>query len=176
MKPEKLTTIKKELSQKSVQELTDICLRLAKYKKENKELLNYLLFNATEPLQYSENVKAFLEEDFKTLQKHYYYSSKSLRKILRLMNRYAKYTASKQVEVELLLWFCNSFIIYADTRTSHKPLQALFIRQLDKMKLLIPKLHEDLQFDYQREFEEMISLAGSKISWINKRSYSFNNV
>ncbi|WP_051189599.1 hypothetical protein [Daejeonella oryzae] len=174
MKPEKLTDIKKELSHKSVQELTDLCLRLAKYKKENKELLNYLLYDASEPLQYSEKVKTFLNEDFKNLQHHYYYSSKSLRKILRLMNRYIKYTASKQVEIELLLWFCNSFIKYADTRTSHKPLQALFIRQLDKIKLIIPKLHEDLQFDYVQEFEEMLSLAAGKISWINKNLYAIN--
>ncbi|MEO8794342.1 MAG: hypothetical protein ABI390_02685 [Daejeonella sp.] len=172
MKPEKLTTIKKELSQKSVQELTDLCLRLAKYKKDNKELLNYLLFDAAEPLEYAANVKSFLEEDFKTLQKHYYYSSKSIRKILRLMNRYTKYTASKQVEIEMLLWFCNSFIKYADLRTSHKPLQALFIRQLEKIRLVLPKLHEDLQFDYQREYEELLNLADSKISWISKRNYS----
>ena len=50
MKPEKLTGIKKELSGLSVQQLTDICLRLAKYKKDNKELLNYLLFDADDPL------------------------------------------------------------------------------------------------------------------------------
>ncbi|HEY0771967.1 MAG TPA: hypothetical protein VGD31_16690, partial [Sphingobacteriaceae bacterium] len=80
MKPEKLVNIKKELSGRSVQELTDVCLRLAKYKKENKELLNYLLFDSHDPLQYAEQVKKFLEEDFKTLQKHYYYSTKSLRK------------------------------------------------------------------------------------------------
>ena len=148
MKPEKLSDIKKELSSRTIQELTEICLRIAKYKKENKELLNYLLFDSSDPLAYTEQVKLFLIEDFKALQNHYYYSTKSLRKIIRLMNRYAKYTGSKQVEIELSLWFCSNFLLYADLRSSHKPLQALLIRQLEKISKILPKLHEDLQYDY----------------------------
>lgn len=171
MKPEKLTIIKKELNGLSAQQLTEICLRLAKYKKDNKELLNYLLFDAGDPLAYAEQVKAFLDEDFKTLPKHYYQSSKTLRKILRLMNRHAKYTASRQVELEMLLWFCSNFMKYADTGTSHKPLQAIFIRQLDKIKALLPKLHEDLQFDYTREFESLITKTSGKIRWLSKSVY-----
>lgn len=169
MAPEKLITIKKELCGRSVQELTDLCIRLAKYKKENKELLNYLLFDADDPLQYAGQVKSFLENDFRTLQKHYYYSTKSLRKILRLINRHAKYTASKAVELELLIWFCNNFLKYADTRSSHKPLQALFIRQLDKIRNLIPGLHEDLAFDYQKEYEQLLDEAGEQLRWLNKK-------
>ena len=171
MKPEKLTTIKKELNGLSVQQLTEICLRLAKYKKDNKELLNYLIYDASDPIAYAGQVKVFLEEDFKTLPRPYYQSSKTLRKILRIMNRHAKYTVSKQVELELLIWFCNSFLTYGDTATSHKPLQALIIRQLDKIKGLLPKLHEDLQFDYTQEFENLIEQSSGKIRWISKNLY-----
>jgi hypothetical protein len=171
MKAEKLTAIKKELNGLSVQQLTDICLRLAKYKKDNKELLNYLLFDADNPLGYAEQVKVFLQEDFKTLPRQYYQSSKSLRKILRLVNRHAKYTGSKQVELELLLWFCSNFIKYADINTRHKPLQGIFIRQLDKIKTILPKLHEDLQFDYTQEFEKLIIESTAKIRWVNKSVY-----
>jgi hypothetical protein len=171
MKPEKLTGIKKELNGLSVQQLTDICLRLAKYKKDNKELLNYLLFDADDPLAYAEQVKLFLEEEFKALPRHYYQSSKTLRKILRLMNRHAKYTASKQVELEMLLWFCRNFIKYADSGTSHKPLQAIFIRQLEKIKALLPKLHEDLQYDYLREFETLINETAANVRWLSRNAY-----
>ena len=171
MKPEKLSDIKKELSGRTVQELTEICLRIAKYKKENKELLNYLLFDSDEPLSYAEKVKTFLEEDFRTMQKHYYYSTKSLRKILRLMNRYSKYTSNKQVEIEMSLWFANNFLLYVDLKTSHKPLQGLLIRQLEKISKLLPKLHEDLQFDYQSEFEELLLKAEKQAKWISKSLY-----
>ena len=171
MKPEKLSDLKKELSGLSVHELTDICLRLAKYKKENKELLTYLLFDADNPMKYAEEVKSFLLEDFKTMQKHYYYSTKSMRKIIRLINRYAKYTGSKQVETELALWFCINFLKFADLKTSHKPLQGLLTRQFEKIIKLLPKLHEDLQFDYQREFEMIVINASEQTRWVNKSHY-----
>ncbi|MEJ7692539.1 hypothetical protein [Daejeonella sp.] len=171
MKPEKLSDIKKELLSRSVPELTEICLKIAKYKRENKELLNYLLFDSDDPLSFGETIKILLIEEFKTMQKHYYYSTKSLRKILRLMNRYTKYTSNKQVEIELSLWFCNNFLDYADLRTSHKPLQGLLIRQLEKISKLLPKLHEDLQFDYQSEFEDLLHKAENQASWISKSLY-----
>jgi len=171
MKPEKLSDLKKELAGLSVQQLMDICLRLAKYKKDNKELLTYLLFDATDPMEYAERVKSFLLEDFKGMQKHYYYSTKSMRKIIRLINRYAKYTGSREVETELAIWFCINFLKYADLRTSHKPLQSLLTRQFDKIIKLLPKLHEDLQFDYQKEFETIVINAAEQTRWVNKNQY-----
>lgn len=171
MKPEKLSDLKKTLVKLSSIELTEICLRLAKYKKENKELLSYLLFDADDPLKYVEEVKNFLIIEFESMQKHYYYSTKSLRKIIRLMNRYAKYTGSKQVEIELSIWFCTNFLNYIDLRTSHKPLQAILQRQFDKIVKLLDKLHEDLQFDYQKEFEELLNNASIKAKWIHKNEY-----
>ena len=171
MKTEKLNLIKKELQSLSVQQLTDISLRLSKYKKDNKELLNYLLYDAADPLAYAGQVKSFLEEEFKAMPKHYYQSSKTLRKILRLMNRHAKYTASKQVELEMLLWFCANFVQYTDSRTSHKPLQAIFLRQLEKIKGILPKLHEDLQFDYNREFELLLTKSAEELRWFSKSAY-----
>ncbi|WP_395626915.1 hypothetical protein [Daejeonella sp.] len=171
MKPEKLSDLKKILAGLSATELTEICLRLAKYKKENKELLTYLLFDVQEPMKYAEDVKIFLIADFETMQKHYFYSTKSLRKIIRLMNRYAKYTGSKQVEIELAIWFCTNYLIYVDLKTTHKPLQALLNRQIEKIVKLIDKLHEDLQFDYQKEFDVLIINAEKWAKWINKSQY-----
>jgi hypothetical protein len=171
MKPEKLSDLKKVLLVLNVPELTEICLRLAKYKKENKELLAYLLFDANEPMKYAEDVKSFLIADFNTLQKHYFYSTKSLRKIIRLINRYSKYTGSKQVETELTIWFCRNYMTYVDLSTSHKPLQGLLIRQFEKITKLLPKLHEDLQFDYQKEYETLIIIAAQQIRWVNKSDF-----
>jgi len=171
MKPEKLSDLKKVLLVLSVPELTEICLRLAKYKKENKELLAYLLFDANEPMKYAEDVKSFLITDFNSMQKHYFYSTKSLRKIIRLINRYAKYTGSKQVETELTIWFCTNYLAHVDLKTSHKPLQGLLTRQFEKITKLLPKLHEDLQFDYQKEFESLILKAAQQARWVNKSEY-----
>ena len=171
MKPEKLSDLKKVLLVLNTTELTEICLRLAKYKKENKELLAYLLFDANEPMNYAEDVKSFLITDFNALQKHYFYSTKSLRKIIRLINRYSKYTGSKQVETELTLWFCTNYMTYVDLNTNHKPLRGLLTRQFEKITKLLPKLHEDLQFDYQKEYETLILQAAQQIKWVNKSDF-----
>ena len=169
MQLEKITYIKKELGELSSKELVEICLRLAKYKKENKELLSYLLYDAENPLHYAEKVKQSLEGDFANLPKPHNSGTKALRKILRTLNRHAKYTASKQVEIELLIWFCQNFLNYADTRSSYKPLSALLIRQFEKIAGLSKKLHEDLQFDYQQELKYLIDIAGEKVRGFNKR-------
>jgi len=171
MRVEKLSDIKKELRSLNAEVLTEICLRLAKYKKDNKELLSYLLYDAENPLNYAEDVKSTLLINFQGLQKSSYASTKELRKIVRLFAKHAKYTGSKEVEVELLLWFCSNFLIYADTRSSHKPLLSIFNRQLEKIRRLLPKLHEDLQFDYSLTYSNLVMEADQKLTYFDKGDF-----
>jgi hypothetical protein len=171
MRVEKLSDIKKELRSLNTEALTEICLRVAKYKKDNKELLSYLLYEADNPLNYAEEVKTDLLTNFKTLNRSAYTSTKEIRKIVRLLAKHAKYTGSKEVELELLLWFCTSFLEYADTRSSHKPLQAIFSRQMEKIRRILPKLHEDLQFDYSAAFIKLLEDADDKVRFFNKNDF-----
>ena len=46
MKSGTLAEIKKELQELEPKQLADLCIALAKYKKDNKEYLGYLLFDA----------------------------------------------------------------------------------------------------------------------------------
>ena len=48
MKAATVKQIKEELNERSPKELVDLCLRLSKFKKENKELLTYLLYEASD--------------------------------------------------------------------------------------------------------------------------------
>ena len=171
MRVEKLSDIKKELRSLNSDTLVEVCLRLAKYKKDNKELLSYLLYDVDSPLAYAEEVKSSLQISFDGLSRSAYTSTKELRKILRLLSKHAKYTASKEVELELLLWFCTNFLEYADTRSSHKPLLTIFFRQLEKIKRILPKLHEDLQFDYSKSYNDVLESADVKMRFFNKKDY-----
>src|SRR5882757_11235301 len=102
-----LQEIKKELRTYEVNQLQELCMRLAKYKKENKELLNYLLFEAHNEHAYIENVKEEIREFFKTVpSSNTYFIKKSLRKILRFTNRQIKYSPVKQTELEVRIFFC----------------------------------------------------------------------
>jgi hypothetical protein len=107
MKASSLNEIKRELVELEPKALQDLCMRLAKYKKENKELLTYLLFEAHDEAGYVNSVKAEMDELFHTLPSgNVYYIKKGLRKILRIVNKQIKYSGIKQTELELRLYFC----------------------------------------------------------------------
>lgn len=158
---------KKELKELSPGELIEICLRLGRYKKENKELLNYILFHQHDPAAYTEAIKTALAPDFELLNKQSYYCTKSLRKILRVISRQAKYIADTRFEIELLIWFCFNYLQYVDLKSNNKSLQNIFIRQTEKINKLNSKVHEDLAFDYQQELDKIYKLAEQNTTWFN---------
>jgi hypothetical protein len=166
-----LQHIKKELQHLSNEQITELCLRLARHKKENKELLAYLLFEAYDEPAFIEKVKAEVGFMFSQLPTQNYFAAKALRKILRLLSKYTKFMTSKAAEIELLLNFCANYLQYADRRTSHKPLRLLLTRQLEKIRTLISKLHEDLQFDYSNDYNALLTDADNKLSWLNKNDF-----
>src|SRR5205085_10823251 len=103
-----VSEIRQELSNASPKELLKICLRLIKYKKENKELVSFLLFEAADLHSYIEGVKAEIDEQFMQINRsNLYFAKKGIRKILKTTSRYIKYTASKEAETELLIYFCG---------------------------------------------------------------------
>jgi hypothetical protein len=57
MKAISLKDIKQELNHLSPNDLQEICLRLSRFKKENKELLSYLLFHSSDEQAYVESIK-----------------------------------------------------------------------------------------------------------------------
>jgi hypothetical protein len=166
-----LQDIKKELQHLSADQLAELCLRLARHKKESKELLAYLLFETNEAA-FIEKVKSEAGFMFSQLPTHSYNAAKALRKILRLLTKYTKFMASKGGEIELLISFCNNYIQYADRKSTYKPLRLILLRQIEKIRTLIQKLHEDLQFDYVNDYEAMLTEAENKLSWFNKNGYT----
>lgn len=166
-----LQSVKKELQHLSSSQLADLCLRLAKYKKENKELLSYLLFDADNNDTYIEGIKQEMDELFNELPSHYYYAAKSMRKILKLITKHTKFMASKPAEIELMLHYCQQYVNHVDKRTGYKPLRQILHKQLEKTAKLIGALHEDLQYDHKAGFEKAVQEADEKLSWINKNDY-----
>ena len=103
-----ISRLKQEMNNRSSAELREICLKLARFRKENKELLTYLLFEAQDEQAYIESVKERIDQLFLEINKsHIYFAKKSIRKILRSTNKFIRYSMKKQTEVELLLHFCR---------------------------------------------------------------------
>ena len=166
-----LQDIKKELQFLDNNQLMELCLRLARHKKENKELLAYLLFEAHDEAAFIEKVKAEAGFMFSQLPALSYNAAKGMRKILRLLSKYTKFSGSKNVEIELLLNFCDNYLEFADRRTSYKPIRLILTRQIEKIRNLISKLHEELQFDYLESYNTLLADAEIKLGWFKKSDY-----
>lgn len=168
-----LQDIKKELQFLDNTQLIELCLRLVRHKKENKELMAYLLFEASNEQAFIEGLIAENGFMFSQLPSNNYQLAKGLRKILRLLNKYVKFAGSKQAEIELLISFCRNYIQYVDRRSSsaYKPLRLILTRQLDKIRSSITKLHEDLQYDYSQDYNAMVGEAEEKLKWLNMNDY-----
>lgn len=157
MKAFSLKELKAELSTLSPHEMTDICLRLAKYKKENKEMLAYLLFHSGDEASYISQVKDYIAEQFEGInQSNLYLTKKMLRKILRTTNRYIKYSGAKQTEVELLIFFLKKIKDSGIPYQSNKALENIYLRLILRTQKTIASLHEDLQYDYSMELKPLL--------------------
>lgn len=145
-----ISVLKKELKLLSEEDLLSVCLRLAKYKKENKELLHYLLLEADNEAFYIEQVKEDIDEAFSTINpSSMYLAKKTIRKALRLATKQIRFSGEKQTEVEILLYFCQSLIDLNLALDSSKVLMNLLLNQIKKTEKALASLHEDLQYDYQ---------------------------
>jgi len=157
MKTATVTELKKELTHHSNKELMELCLRLSKFKKENKELLTYLLFEEENESLYILGIKEEIKEQFEVMNtKTYYFIKKSVRKILRSVKKYIRYSKKKETEIELLLYFCFELQKVTKPIIKNVTLQNIFDRQVEMIKKAILKLHEDLQYDYNEELSRLI--------------------
>jgi len=131
----------------------ELCARLARFKKENKELLTFLLFDAHDEDAFVASVKADLDAMFNEMRSvsNLYLVKKSLRKILRHANKFARFSGSKNVEVQLLLYFLSKWLDSGAAFRKNPVLVNLYKMQLKKIEKAMTALHEDLQFDYRRE-------------------------
>ncbi|SHN29485.1 hypothetical protein [Chitinophaga sp. CF418] len=156
MKAASIAELKKELQEVPPAQLVELCLRLAKFKKENKELLNYLLFESHDLQAYIEAVKEEMDAAFaESPRQNIYFVKKHLRKILRATNKHIKYTGSKQAEVELLLYYCTKIKKAGIKVGESVALTKLYIQQVKKIEKSISLQHEDLQYDYKRQLERL---------------------
>ena len=157
MKTASLKELKTELNTLHPSKVLDLCMHLIKYKKENKELLTYLLFEADDEQVYIKEVKDQITELFEDVNKHnLYLAKKTLRKILKTTNKYIKYSGIKQTEVELLIFFCIKIRKTGIPLPVNTALGNIYLRQIQKINKALVTLHEDLQYDYAEKMKLLV--------------------
>ncbi|AXT53577.1 hypothetical protein D1818_23135 [Aquimarina sp. BL5] len=156
MKAATVRELKLELNNCSQQELVALCLRLSKFKKENKELLTYLLYEVSNEDNYIEEVREEITKEFSLINtSSYYYIKKSVRKILRVSKKYIRYSGKKETEVEILLHFCSELKNMRPSIRNNNVLLGIYERQIASIKKTIITLHEDLQYDYEQMLDAL---------------------
>lgn len=157
MKVTTLSDIKKELEHLEPKQLIDLTVAIAKYKKENKEFLGYLLFQSHNKTQFLKDVKVEIDEYFNILksQTNLYYVKKSLRKLLRILTKYTKYVDDKGLSAEVYIYFCIQLKQSGIPYHKSQLLVNLMEQQLKKINTLISTLHPDLQNDFLLDLEKI---------------------
>lgn len=156
MKTASIKQIKDELKHRSPEEYMELVLRLSRFKKENKELLTYLLFEAHDEATFIEGVKQEMDEDFEQINTASpFYIKKSLRKIIRKIRKYSRYSNQKETEVELMIYFARQLKDMSPDIMQYPNLLKIYQQQIIGIKNKLPKLHEDLQYDFEVELKDL---------------------
>ena len=157
MKAVTIKQLKDELSHTPALDLKELCLHLARFKKENKELLTYLLFESQNEEFFIQNLKEEVDIQFDDINSNsFFYIRKSIRKILSSIKKHIRYSKKKETEAELLLYFCKKLKAFKPSIGRSTRLQNIFDTQVRMIKKAIERLHEDLQYDYQLELDELL--------------------
>jgi hypothetical protein len=150
-----LSELRRALKNVPSGDLPDLCIRLARYKKENKELLSYLLFESDDEAGYIKGIKTEIDQQFKEIPRSTpYMTKKGLRKALTFTNQRIRYSGQKRTEAELLIYFCMKFKKEIRFR-NNLTLQNIYLRLILRIKKTVAALHEDLQFDFEEDIKSL---------------------
>ena len=156
MKPASLADIKRELKSRDHDTVLQLCLRLGRFKKDNKELLSYMLFESDDEVAFISSVKEDIEEQMTELNMNtLYYAKKGLRRVIRNMDKNIRYSGIKETEIEIRLHLCQSMKKMPLNIIRSTTVINIYDRQIVKIQKALNGLHEDLQADYTYELEKL---------------------
>jgi hypothetical protein len=144
--------IKNALSDLKKDELIALCLRLSKFKKENKELITYVLFEEHDEEGYLQSVKNKIDEEFNNINtSNLYFVKKNIRRIIRVVNKYIRYSGKAVVEIDLLIYVCKSINEKQIALEKSQVLKNMYQSLLKRINKSMDTLHEDLQYEFKQE-------------------------
>jgi hypothetical protein len=115
-----------------------------------------LLFEAQDEQGFVKGIKAEMDQFFNEINlSHLYFAKKSLRKIVRIINKYCRYSGAKTSEIELRIYFCTLLNESGIPIKRNPVIFNLYQSQLKKINSVLASLHEDLQYDYKRQVDQL---------------------
>jgi len=157
MKAASLTEIKKRLVKLEQGEMLEACLRLARFKRDNKELLTYLLFASGDEKAYVASLCNEIDELFGTINKSsLYFAKKGIRKTIRWMEKFIRYSGNKETELDVRIHFCKTLRASRIPIEKSKVTSNMLQSQLKKIDKALAKFHPDIQYEYRSEIDKII--------------------
>lgn len=149
--------IRDELHHASEEDLRAYLLRLSRFKKENKALLTYLLFQSQDEDGFVQAVKDEVDPLWLEMNtSSFYFMKKSVRKILRIIKLNIRFSAKAETEAELLLYFCTRLSALQPSIRQNAALRNLLDRQAQQLRSTLKKLHPDLRYDLEQELKGVL--------------------
>lgn len=151
-----IDTIKTELKQLPPKQVLELLLRLARFKKENKELLTYILFESANEDEYVAQVKNEITEEMGEIDGlPGYQFKKQFRKIQRKINKPIKYMGNKSSTAELYLHMVR--MISEKKKTSYlAPFLEKSVQQyISKIEKILPGIEDDLAADLRKQLNQL---------------------
>lgn len=156
MKSASSKDIKSALLNLEAADISALCLRLARFKLENKELLTYLLFEAQDEDQFISYIKEEIVESFSNINdSNAYLLKKAVRKIIRRTEKHIRYSGKETTAAELYLELLKNLGLFKPQITKSTVLKNMYYALLKKLKKCIQDMHEDLQYDFNKSFEDI---------------------
>lgn len=158
MKAESIAVLKKALLRLEHGELLETCVRLIRFKKENKELLTYLLFLSDDEPSFVAYLCEEIDEAFLLRPDMH---KKTLRKLIRWMDKCVRISGVKETEVQVRIHFCRALNESETHYRRSRVMTNMYIGQIKKATRAIEKFHEDVKREYEHELHELERYADS---------------
>jgi hypothetical protein len=159
----KLNNLKKEVQSLPQPEVVRLLLRLARLKAENKEMLHYMLYYESDSLAYAETMKPEILLPFSEPFVNTWQMAKKLRKSLRLIAKYTRFTSNRAGESELLLSMVEQYLEQYRFEFRQSALAKIMVRCLKRIHDNFDRIHEDFRADYEGRFEDALRLLKTRL-------------
>jgi len=148
MQAASIAELKKKLVQLDQGELLDACLRLARFKKDNKELLTYWLFMSKDERGYANYLCSEIDNYFELTPKAH---KKTVRKIIRWMNKCLRFSGNKETEAQVRIHFCHTLASSETPFRESRVMTNMYTGQLKKIDQALSKMHDDIRAEFEME-------------------------
>ncbi|MFM7709422.1 MAG: hypothetical protein ACKO5C_00765 [Ferruginibacter sp.] len=148
--------LRKRTADLQTSELIQLLSRLMRFKRENKELVAYELFVRDQPEVWFSEIRESFNSELETMNtSHPYFMKKTMRKLIRRAKTYARYAGDPAIESEL---FCGLLEVFNEHHLHVHPsdiVRKIYYDTFTRLEKNISKLHEDLQYDFERRLADL---------------------